>query len=80
MAHNQEAADALTEEVKDLVKDLQDRNIHLEKKVESLSDYIKELRREIDDMENKEYDVWTTPTSRIPRHSWLHFICKWILH
>jgi len=57
MAHNQEAADALTEEVKDLVKDLQDRNIHLEKKVESLSDYIKELRREIDDMENKEYDV-----------------------
>lgn len=57
MAHSQEAADALTQEVRDLVKDLQDRNNHLVKKVESLSTYIKELRQEIDDMENKEYDV-----------------------
>ena len=57
MAHSQDAADALTQEVKDLVKDLQDRNIHLQKKVESLSTYIKELRQEISDMENKEYDV-----------------------
>lgn len=57
MAHSQDAADALTNEVKDLVKELQDRNVHLEKKVESLSTYIKELRQEIDDMENKEYDV-----------------------
>ena len=57
MAHSQDAADALTNEVKDLVKDLQDRNVHLEEKVESLSDYIKELRQEISDMENKEYDV-----------------------
>jgi chaperonin cofactor prefoldin len=57
MAVNPEAADALTQEVKDLVKDLQDRNNHLEKKVESLSTYIKELRQEISDMENREYDV-----------------------
>ena len=57
MAVSPEAADALTQEVKDLVKELQDRNIHLEKKVESLSTYIKELRQEISDMENKEYDV-----------------------
>ena len=57
MAYSQEAADALTEEVKELVKDLQDRNNHLEKKVNSLSEYIRELRQEIDDMENKEYDV-----------------------
>lgn len=57
MAVNPEAADALTQEVKDLVKDLQDRNNHLEKKVESLSTYIKELRQEISDMENREYDI-----------------------
>jgi chaperonin cofactor prefoldin len=57
MAVSPEAADALTQEVKDLVKDLQDRNNHLEKKVESLSTYIKELRQEISDMENREYDV-----------------------
>lgn len=57
MAYSQDAADALTQEVKDLVKDFQDRNNHLEKKVESLSDYIKELRQEISDMENKEYDI-----------------------
>lgn len=57
MAVSPEAADALTQEVKDLVKDLQDRNNHLEKKVESLSTYIKELRQEISDMENREYDI-----------------------
>ena len=50
MAVNPEASDALTQEVKDLVKDLQDRNNHLEKKVESLSTYIKELRQEIRDI------------------------------
>ena len=57
MAVNPEAADALTQEVKDLVKDLQEHNKHLEKKVESLSTYIKELRQEISDMENREYDI-----------------------
>ena len=57
MAVSPEAADALTQEVKDLVKDLQDHNIHLQNKVESLSNYIKELRQEISDMENREYDV-----------------------
>jgi len=57
MAHSQDAADALTAEVKDLVKDLQDRNQHLERKVDTLSTYIIELRQEISDMENKEYDV-----------------------
>ncbi|AMO43058.1 hypothetical protein R1080702_049 [Cyanophage S-RIM32] len=57
MAVSPEAADALTQEVKDLVKDLQEHNKHLEKKVESLSTYIKELRQEISDMENREYDV-----------------------
>jgi NTP pyrophosphatase (non-canonical NTP hydrolase) len=57
MAHSRDAADALNDEVKDLVKDLQDRNQHLEKKVESMSAYIVELNQEISDMVNKEYDV-----------------------
>mgnify|MGYP001057014614 CR=1 FL=1 len=57
MAHSRDAADALNDEVKDLVKDLQDRNQHLEKKVESMSVYIVELNQEISDMVNKEYDV-----------------------
>lgn len=57
MAYSQDAADALNDEVKELVKDLQDRNKHLEKKVESMSAYIVELNQEISDMVNKEYDV-----------------------
>ena len=57
MAYSQDAADALNDEVKDLVKDLQERNNHLEKKVESMSAYIVELNQEISDMVNKEYDV-----------------------
>lgn len=57
MAHSQDAADALTNEVKDLVKDLQDRNGQLEKKLESLSDYIKELHQQMDDMHDRFYDV-----------------------
>ena len=57
MAHSQDAADALTEEVKDLVKHLQDRNCDLESKVNSLSDYIAELHQQMSDMQNKEYDV-----------------------
>ena len=57
MAVSPEAADALTQEVKDLVKDLQEHNKHLEKEVESLSAYVKELRQEISDMESREYDV-----------------------
>lgn len=65
MAYSQDAADALNDEVKDLVKDLQDRNNHLEKKVESMSAYIVELNQEISDMVNKEYDVWNTWTSNL---------------
>jgi len=57
MAHSQDAADALTEEVKDLVKHLQDRNCDLESKVNSLSDYIAELPQQMSDMQNREYDV-----------------------
>jgi len=57
MAYSQDAANALNDEVKDLVKELQDRNKHLEKKVETLSTYIIELKQEISDMVNKEYDV-----------------------
>ena len=57
MAHSQDAADALTNEVKDLVKDLQDRNGQLEKKLDSLSNYINELHQQMNDMQNKEYDV-----------------------
>ena len=57
MAHSQDAADALTEEVKDLVKHLQDRNYDLESKVNSLSDYIAELHQQMSDMQNREYDV-----------------------
>jgi len=57
MAHSQDAADALTQEVKDFVKNLQDRNCDLESKVKSLSDYIAELHQQMSDMQNKEYDV-----------------------
>lgn len=57
MAHSQHAADALNNEVKDLVKDLQGRNQHLEKRVETLSAYIIELNQQMSDMVNKEYDV-----------------------
>lgn len=57
MAHSQDAADALNNEVKDLVKDLQNRNQHLEKRVETLSAYIIELNQQMSDMVNKEYDV-----------------------
>ena len=57
MAHSQEAADALNDEVKDLVKDLQYQNKNLEKEVESLSTYIIELKQQMDDMHDKFYDV-----------------------
>lgn len=57
MAHNQEANEALTEEVKDLVKDLQERNHRLFDKIEELEDLVLELRRELDDSHNKFYDV-----------------------
>lgn len=57
MAHSQDAADALSEEVKDLVKDLQGRNYELQGKIDSLSDYIAELHQQMSDMQNKEYDV-----------------------
>ena len=57
MAHSQDAADALTEEVKDLVKDLQSRNNELKSEIDSLSNYIAELHQQMSDMQNKEYDV-----------------------
>lgn len=57
MAHSQDAADALTEEVKDLVKDLQSRNYELKSEIDSLSNYIAELHQQMSDMQNKEYDV-----------------------
>lgn len=57
MAHNQDANDALTMEVKDLVKDLQERNHRLFEKIEELEDLVLELRRELDDSHNKFYDV-----------------------
>ena len=65
MAHSQDAADALNNEVKDLVKDLQDRNQNLEKRVETLSAYIIELNQQMSDMVNKEYDVWNASTSNL---------------
>lgn len=57
MAHSQEAADALTDEVKDLVKDLQNQNKNLEKEVASLSTYIIQLKQQMDDMHDRFYDV-----------------------
>lgn len=57
MAHSQEAADALTDEVKDLVKVLQDQNKNLEKEVESMSTYIIQLKQQMDDMHDRFYDV-----------------------
>ena len=57
MAHSQEAADALTDEVKDLVKDLQDANKGLQDKVASMSTYIIELKQQMDDMHDRFYDV-----------------------
>lgn len=57
MAHSQEAADALTDEVKDLVKDLQDVNKGLQEKVASMSTYITELKQQMDDMHDRFYDV-----------------------
>ena len=36
MAYNQQANDALTDEVKSLVKDMQDRNHHVFDKIEEL--------------------------------------------
>jgi predicted RNase H-like nuclease (RuvC/YqgF family) len=57
MAHSQEAADALTDEVKDLVKDLQDQNKNLEKEVKSMTTYIIELKQQMDDMHDRFYDV-----------------------
>lgn len=57
MAVNQEAADALNQEVKDLVKELQQKNADLEKQVESLSEYNQELLQEISDMHDREYEV-----------------------
>ena len=57
MAHSQEAADALTDEVKDLVKDLQDANKGLQDKVTSMSTYIIELKQQMDDMHDRFYDV-----------------------
>ena len=57
MAHSQEAAAALTDEVKDLVKDLQDINKGLQEKVASMSTYIIELKQQMDDMHDRFYDV-----------------------
>jgi len=57
MAHSREAADALTDEVKDLVKDLQDVNKGLQEKVTSMSTYIIELKQQIGDMHDRFYDV-----------------------
>jgi len=57
MAHSQDAADALTNEVKDLVKDLQDVNKGLQEKVASMSAYIIELKQQIEDMHDRFYDV-----------------------
>jgi len=57
MAHSQEAANALTDEVKDLVKDLQDVNKGLQEKVASMSTYIIELKQQMDDMHDRFYDV-----------------------
>ena len=57
MAHSQEAADALSDEVKDLVKVLQDQNKNLEKEVESMSTYIIQLKQQMDDMHDRFYDV-----------------------
>lgn len=56
MAHNQDANDALTEEVKELVKDLQERNHQLSQKIDDLEDLVLELQRELDDSHNKFYD------------------------
>ena len=56
MAHNQDANDALTEEVKELVKDLQERNHQLFQKIDELEDLVLELQRELDDSHNKFYD------------------------
>ena len=57
MAHSQDAADALTNEVKDLVKDLQDVNKGLQEKVASMSTYIIELKQQMEDMHDRFYDV-----------------------
>jgi len=57
MAYNQQANDALTDEVKSLVKDLQERNHQLFEKIEELEDLVLELKRELDDSHNKFYDV-----------------------
>jgi gas vesicle protein len=57
MAVNQEAAEALSNEVKELVKDLQDQNQELVSKVESLTEYTKELQKQIDDLTNRDYEL-----------------------
>ena len=72
MAHSQEAADALTDEVKDLVKVLQDQNKNLEKEVESMSTYIIQLKQQMDDMHDRFYDVWVASTRWVSWHHRLH--------
>jgi hypothetical protein len=57
MAHNQEANDALTTEVKILVKELQDRNHDLLKKTTQLEDLVLELRQQLADTHDRIYDV-----------------------
>lgn len=57
MAHNQDAKDALTTEVKDLVKDLQEHNRELSLKTEQLQKLIVELKTQLADSHDRIYDV-----------------------
>jgi peptidoglycan hydrolase CwlO-like protein len=57
MAHNQEANDALTTEVKDLVKELQERNRELFSKIDQLNYLVVELRQQLADTHDRIYDI-----------------------
>lgn len=57
MAHNQEANDALTTEVKDLVKELQERNRELFSKIDQLNSLVVELRQQLSDTHDRIYDI-----------------------
>lgn len=57
MAVNQEAAEALSNEVKDLIKALQDQNQKLDSKVQALTEYVKELEHQIEDLTNLDYEL-----------------------
>lgn len=57
MAHNQDAKDALTTEVKDLVKELQEHNRELSLKTEQLQKLIVELKTQLADTHDRIYDV-----------------------